>query len=174
MYIFWHTIILAVVNDWLLYKQDCKALKMSSKETMNRRQFQAKLASSLILVNTALQTPKRGRPSSGKGSPTVTSGSPLNDQKRPSKRSAQLPLDVLKDLVRISQWRQGEKAADTALKDTLKHNAASVMFVCASQRTRTVSGTLTMNESQPWKGTQKNEDVSRKSCLFIYLFIFSS
>ncbi|KAK0151520.1 Valine--tRNA ligase [Merluccius polli] len=102
MYIFWHTIILAVVNAWLLYKRDCKALKMSSKETMNRRQFQAQLASSLILVNAPLQTPKRGRPSSGKGSPatqTVTSGSPLNAQKRPSKRCAHLPLDVRKDLV---------------------------------------------------------------------------
>jgi hypothetical protein len=65
MYIFWHTIILAVVNAWLLYKRDCKALKVSSKETMNRRQFQAQLASSLILVNATLQTPKRGRPSSG-------------------------------------------------------------------------------------------------------------
>ena len=30
MYIFWHTIILAVVNAWLLYKRDCKALKVSS------------------------------------------------------------------------------------------------------------------------------------------------
>ena len=68
---------------------------------MNRRQFQAQLAS-LILVNATLQTPKRGRPSSGKGSPatqTVTSGSPLNAQKRPSKRCAHLPLDVRKDLV---------------------------------------------------------------------------
>ena len=102
MYIFWHTIILAVINAWLLYKRDCKALKVSSKETMNRRQFQAQLASSLILVNATLQTPKRGRPSSGKGSPatqSVTSGSPLNAQKRPSKRCANLPLDVRKDLV---------------------------------------------------------------------------
>ena len=84
--------------QWLLNKQDCKALKMSSKEIMNRRQFQAKLASSLILVNTTFQTPKRGRPSSGKGSPTVTSGSPLTPQKRLSKRCAQLPLGVHKDL----------------------------------------------------------------------------
>ena len=30
MYIFWHTIILAVVNAWLLYKRDCKALKVPS------------------------------------------------------------------------------------------------------------------------------------------------
>ncbi|XP_062297798.1 piggyBac transposable element-derived protein 3-like [Scomber scombrus] len=102
MYIFWHTITLAVVNAWLLYKRDCKALEMSSKETMNRRQFQAQLASSLILVNATLQTPKRGRSSSGEGSPetqTVTSGSPMNAQKRPSKRCAHLPLDVRNDLV---------------------------------------------------------------------------
>ena len=60
--------------------------------TMNRRQFQAQLASSLNLVNMALQTPKRGWPFSGKGSH-------LTPQKRPSKRSAHLPLDVRKDLV---------------------------------------------------------------------------
>ena len=76
------------------------SLKMSSKETMNRRQFQAQRASSLILVNTALQTPKRERPSSDKGSPaTVTAWSPLTPQKRPSKRSAHLPLALRKDIV---------------------------------------------------------------------------
>ena len=48
--IFRHTIILAVINAWLLYKRDCKALKMPKQEILNRRQFQADLASSLILV----------------------------------------------------------------------------------------------------------------------------
>ncbi|KAF3850594.1 hypothetical protein F7725_012366 [Dissostichus mawsoni] len=103
VYIFWHTIILAVINTWLLYKRDCRALNMAKQEILNRRQFQADLASSLIL---------RGRPSSGNGSPaaTVISRSPLNAQMRsssgdgsppngaPSKRS-QPPLDVRKDLV---------------------------------------------------------------------------
>ncbi|KAG7260255.1 hypothetical protein CRUP_015317 [Coryphaenoides rupestris] len=50
MYIFWHTITLAVVNAWLLYKRDCQAVKISKKETLNMRHFQAQLASSLILV----------------------------------------------------------------------------------------------------------------------------
>ncbi|KAF3847290.1 hypothetical protein F7725_020318 [Dissostichus mawsoni] len=50
VYIFWHTIILAVINAWLLYKRECKALKMPKQEILNRRQFQADLASSLILV----------------------------------------------------------------------------------------------------------------------------
>lgn len=50
IYIFWHTIILIELNTWLLYKWDCKALKISRKEILNRRQFQAQLASSLILV----------------------------------------------------------------------------------------------------------------------------
>ncbi|KAF3837733.1 hypothetical protein F7725_009501 [Dissostichus mawsoni] len=87
VYIFWHTIILAVINAWLLYKREGKALKMPKQEILTRRQFQSDLASSLILVNTTpLKTPKRGRPSSGNGSPaaTVTSRSPLNAQKRPS------------------------------------------------------------------------------------------
>ncbi|XP_033985780.1 uncharacterized protein LOC117481947 [Trematomus bernacchii] len=117
--IFWHTIILAVINAWLLYKRECKALKMPKQEILNRRQFQADLASSLIrmhfcylpFVNTTpLKTPKRGRPSSGNMSqaPTVTSRSPLNAQKRPSSgdgsppngapsKRSQPPLDVRKD-----------------------------------------------------------------------------
>ncbi|KAF3851572.1 hypothetical protein F7725_013344 [Dissostichus mawsoni] len=87
--------------------------KMPKQEILSRRQFQADLASSLILVNTTpLKTPKRGRPSSGNGSPapTVTSRSPLNAQKRPSSgdgsppngapsKRSQPPLDVRKDLM---------------------------------------------------------------------------
>ncbi|CAG5954660.1 unnamed protein product, partial [Menidia menidia] len=49
MYIFWHTITLAVVNAWLLYKRHCQALAMPKKEMLNMRKFQAQLASSLIL-----------------------------------------------------------------------------------------------------------------------------
>ncbi|XP_034051575.1 piggyBac transposable element-derived protein 2-like [Gymnodraco acuticeps] len=113
VYIFWHAIILAVINAWLLYKRDCRALKMAKQEILNRRQFHADLASSLILVNTTpMKTPKRGRPSSGNRSPaaTVTSRSPLIAQKRPSSgdgsppngapsKKSQPPLDVRKDLV---------------------------------------------------------------------------
>ncbi|XP_016329239.1 piggyBac transposable element-derived protein 3-like, partial [Sinocyclocheilus anshuiensis] len=94
IYIFWHTIILAVINAWLLYKRDCKALKMTKKEILNRRQFQAQLATSLILVNTHNTTPKRGRPSSGKTNTftqKVTSGSPLDPQKRPSSTDVSPP-----------------------------------------------------------------------------------
>ncbi|KAF3855907.1 hypothetical protein F7725_016630 [Dissostichus mawsoni] len=94
-------------------RRECKALKMPKQEILTRRQFQADLASSLILVNTTpLKTPKRGRPSSGNGSPapTVTSRSPLNAQKRPSSgdgsppngapsKRSQPPLDVRKDLM---------------------------------------------------------------------------
>ena len=68
-YIFWHIIILAVVNAWLLCKRDCKAIQKSSKETLNRRQFQVQLASSLILVNiTAISNART----------TLTSGCPLS------------------------------------------------------------------------------------------------
>ncbi|XP_034085347.1 uncharacterized protein LOC117554886 [Gymnodraco acuticeps] len=113
VYIFWHTIILAVINAWLLYKRDCRALKMAKQEILKRRLLQADLASSLILVNTTpMKTPKRGRLSSGNGSPaaTVTSRSPLIAQKRPSSgdgsppnrapsKRSQPPLAVRKDLV---------------------------------------------------------------------------
>ncbi|GAA6072527.1 piggyBac transposable element-derived protein 3-like [Tachysurus ichikawai] len=58
---------------------------MTKKEILNRRQFQAQLATSLILANTHNTTPKRGQPSSGKTfTLNVTSGSPLDPQKRPS------------------------------------------------------------------------------------------
>ncbi|XP_038136316.1 piggyBac transposable element-derived protein 3-like [Cyprinodon tularosa] len=108
MYIFWHTITLAVVNAWLLYKRHCQALAMPKKEMLNMRKFQAQLASSLILMDTTLTTPKRGRPSSGSGNPDAA-GSPLTARKRPSsddgspncpskKSCAHPPLDVRKDL----------------------------------------------------------------------------
>ena len=50
MYIFWHTIYLAVVNAWLIYKRDCEALKVPKKDILILRLFQAELANSLILV----------------------------------------------------------------------------------------------------------------------------
>ena len=58
-YKFWHTITLGVVNAWLQYKHDCRTLQIPEKEIMNRRHFQAQLATSLIQTNTL----KRRRPS---------------------------------------------------------------------------------------------------------------
>ncbi|KAF3852044.1 hypothetical protein F7725_005399 [Dissostichus mawsoni] len=143
VYIFWHTIILAVINAWLLYKRECKALKMPKQEILNRRQFQADLASSLIL---------RGRPSSGNGSPaaTVTSRSPLNAQKRPSSgdgsppngapsKRSQPPLDVRKDLVAHFPGRQ-ERTLRHCSKGYTNTNAPSVTSVCAFLTTGTVFG----------------------------------
>ncbi|KAF3834175.1 hypothetical protein F7725_025379 [Dissostichus mawsoni] len=76
VYIFWHTIMLAVINAWLLYKRECKAPKMPKQEILNRRQFQADLASSLILRTTIF---RQRSPAA-----TVTSRSPLNAQKTAS------------------------------------------------------------------------------------------
>ena len=101
LYIFWHTITLAVVNAWLLYKRDCQALK--EKPELNLRRFQAQIASALILVDTV--TAKRGRPTSGNGSPVTSS--PVSG-KRPSsaptstpykKSCGHLPLDVRQDQI---------------------------------------------------------------------------
>lgn len=50
IYIFWHTIALTVINAWLLYKQECKAINMPKREILNRRKFPAQLASALILL----------------------------------------------------------------------------------------------------------------------------
>lgn len=110
-YIFWHTIILAVINAWLLYKRDCTALKIPKKKVLNRRLFQAQLASSLILINAA----RRGQPSSASGSPLtsirVTPQRPVTAQRRlslgngspsngvPGKRACKPPTDVRRDMV---------------------------------------------------------------------------
>lgn len=83
LYIFWQTIIKGVINAWLLYKQDCKGLNVSKKETLNRRQFQAQLASSLILVSTTPIERKSGRTFSSHGSSVLTESAPT-DNGRPS------------------------------------------------------------------------------------------
>ncbi|CAL8282526.1 unnamed protein product [Gadus morhua 'NCC'] len=48
MYIFWHTINLAVVNAWLLYKRDFKALK--SEAGYSKEAYLAKILSSLLSI----------------------------------------------------------------------------------------------------------------------------
>lgn len=109
LYIFWHTIILAVINAWLLYKRDCKALDIPKKQMLNRRMFQAQLASSLILIGTAGSVSKRGRPSA---SPVSSRGGTLTSQKRQftddggssaamtaKKSNAHPPKEVCKDMI---------------------------------------------------------------------------
>ncbi|MGH0165736.1 UNVERIFIED_CONTAM: hypothetical protein FKN15_065240 [Acipenser sinensis] len=90
-YIFWHIIILAVVNAWLMYRRDCRALHIPKKETLSRRRFQAPVASVLIMVNTV----KRGRPSLSEVSPPAYS--------QPTKKSRTgPPLDVRRD--NVGHW----------------------------------------------------------------------
>lgn len=60
IYLFWHTINVAVIQAWLLYRKHSIALDVPKKEILMHRKFQADLASSLIMVNAERQ---RGRPS---------------------------------------------------------------------------------------------------------------
>lgn len=60
MVLFWHFIILGLTNAWLLYRRDCKLLKLSKKGIMKLRQFQGAVAEGLIEVGLCR---KRGRPS---------------------------------------------------------------------------------------------------------------
>ncbi|KAL7839607.1 hypothetical protein SRHO_G00262650 [Serrasalmus rhombeus] len=108
IYIFWHTITLAIINAWLLYKRGCKACNIPKKVILNRRGFQAQLASSVILENSIPPKPKRRQPSLGRGSPVspVTSRSPLRSMtvipQRPVSALRRLcvpPVDVRKDMV---------------------------------------------------------------------------
>ncbi|KAK6180216.1 hypothetical protein SNE40_012408 [Patella caerulea] len=58
LYLFWQTVILAVVNSWMLYRRACESV--GDKNIKSQRKFQAEIAASLILVN-AVRRP--GRPS---------------------------------------------------------------------------------------------------------------
>ena len=60
LYLFWHTLVIGLVNAWLVYRRDCSLLSMQKREILNRRRFQAQVADALILVNVSR---KRGRPS---------------------------------------------------------------------------------------------------------------
>jgi hypothetical protein len=59
--LFWHTITLAVINAWLLYRRDCKLVNIAKKNVLNLRRFQACIATSLIEVNASRK--RVGRPS---------------------------------------------------------------------------------------------------------------
>lgn len=62
LYLFWQTIMLGLVNAWLLYRRDCKLLGVH--KPLKQRSFQAEVATSLILLHS-----QRGRPSLNATSP---------------------------------------------------------------------------------------------------------
>ncbi len=47
IYLFWHSITLALVNVWQAYRRDYKLL---GQRPLNQRRFQAEVATSLILI----------------------------------------------------------------------------------------------------------------------------
>lgn len=110
LYIFWHTIILRVVNAWLQLKRDCRTLQIPEKEVMNRKHFQAQLATFIIQINTQRQTIH------GWGKSTK-------------------PLHVFAGIMwGTYQWKlKKEASAGTARMDIHQLHVSSVMFVCASQ-----------------------------------------
>ena len=57
MYIFYHTLTMAMVNAWFLYKRDCRLEQV--KKVLPLRSFQAMAASALMKSG----KPSRGRPS---------------------------------------------------------------------------------------------------------------
>ncbi|XP_057673530.1 piggyBac transposable element-derived protein 2-like [Corythoichthys intestinalis] len=63
LYLFWHSIMLGLVNAGLIYRRDCKLLGV--KNTLRQKSFQAEVATSLILTQT-----RRGRPSLSEASPS--------------------------------------------------------------------------------------------------------
>ena len=85
MYIWWHTVTVAVINAWNLYRRDQKMLE-PQKKPMALRSFQALVGTSLTSAGKAKI--KCGRPLS---SPETT---PTPPRKRPS---CSVPLDVRRD-----------------------------------------------------------------------------
>ena len=85
MYIWWHTVTVAVINAWNLYRRDQKMLE-PQKKPMALRSFQALVGTSLTSAGKAKT--KCGRPLS---SPETT---PTPPRKRPS---CSVPLDVRRD-----------------------------------------------------------------------------
>ena len=60
MYLFWHTLMMALVNAWLVYRREYKALQLPKKSMMKQRVFQPHVASALVERMVARP---RGRPS---------------------------------------------------------------------------------------------------------------
>lgn len=86
IYLFWHFLMVALVNAWNVYRREYKLLGLPPKEMMKRRRFQACVASALVKVNAK---GSRGRPSASNRSPR-TPQPPRKMQRLP-------PSDVCKD-----------------------------------------------------------------------------
>jgi len=91
LYLFWHSITVALIQGWLLYRRHCDALNVPVKERLRHRNFQATVATSLIMVDVPVRG--RGRPSSSNTSPLV------NKIYNSRIRSVLLPNDVRYDNV---------------------------------------------------------------------------
>jgi hypothetical protein len=72
----------------------------------------------------------------------------------------------------ISQGRQGEDAADSAIKDTPTHNAESVMFAFAFQTTGTVFGTFATNESLHDQCHEKKKRGEKREFYLVQYFLY--
>ncbi|XP_019744453.1 piggyBac transposable element-derived protein 2-like [Hippocampus comes] len=90
LYLFWHTIMLGLVNAWLIYRRDCKLLGV--KNVLRQKPFQAEVATSLILLQAS-----RGRPSLN-----PTSSSPSPPPPPPKRVRLGVPDDVRSD--QVAHW----------------------------------------------------------------------
>lgn len=90
MYIWWHTVTVAVINAWIFYRRDQKKLE-PRKKTMPLRRFQASVAASLISSG-KVQT-KVGRPFSSPGRETPP------PQQRRKRKASSVPPDVRTDRI---------------------------------------------------------------------------
>jgi Transposase IS4 len=91
MYLFWHSVTVGLINAWLLYRRDCQLLGIPAKEILLRRQFQALVGSSLVLIN-AERGCKRGRPSVEKN---VSANSVIARKKARKGPSAEVKMDAV-------------------------------------------------------------------------------
>ena len=130
IYLWLHSIMMTVVNAWILYRRHQKEL--GKRKYLPLRHFQARIASGLAAAN----KPHRGRPSL-QGDKTIKKRKSL--QSRPES-------DVRVDhLDHMPEWME-KKAAMLPLQETkcifICEVYKNAMFFCASTRTETVSVTF--------------------------------
>ncbi len=108
LYIWWHSVTLALINAWTLYRRDMKALELE-KNTMPLRRFQASVGSCLISAGKGKV--RIGRPLSSSPLSSPPHSSPPQTPTPPRKRPlGSVPPDVRRDGVdHFPTWEKRQR-----------------------------------------------------------------
>ena len=108
LHIWWHSVTVALINAWILYRRDLKA-QGQEKDAMPLRRFQASVGSCLISAGKARVKP--GRPLSLPSHSPSPHSSPPQLRSPPRKRlGGSVPPDVRQDGVdHFPSWAQRQR-----------------------------------------------------------------